>query len=93
MRRIELVKKHYRAVNAGIAVFLTNDESYLKSRVGTNYYDFSMDEGRQVSGVLDWKVPNNNYPSIPLDGTYEIRWGKTSFHELMKTAYYTIVTI
>lgn len=93
VRRIELVKKHYRAVNAGIAVFLTNDESYLKSRVGTNYYDFSMDEGRQVSGVLDWKVPNNNYPSIPLDGTYVIRWGKTSFHELMKTAYYTIVTI
>ena len=93
VRRIELVKKHYRAVNAGIAVFLTNDESYLKSRVGTNYYDFSMDEGRQVSGVLDWKVPNNNYPSIPLDGTYVIRWGKTSFHELMKTAYYARVTI
>ena len=93
MRRIELVKKHYRAVNAGIAVFLTNDESYLKSRVGTNYYAFSMDEGRQVSGVLDWKVPNSNYPAIPLDGTYVIRWGKTSFHELMKTAYYTIVTI
>lgn len=93
VRRIELVKKHYRAVNAGIAVFLTNDESYLKSRVGTNYYAFSMDEGRQVSGVLDWKVPNNNYPSIPLDGTYEIRWGKTSFHELMKTSYYTILTI
>ena len=93
VRRIELVKKHYRAVNAGIAVFLTNDESYLKSRVGTNYYAFSMDEGRQVSGVLDWKVPNNNYPSIPLDGTYVIRWGKTSFNELMQTAYYTIVTI
>ena len=93
VRRIELVKKHFRAVNAGIAVFLTNDESYLKSRVGTNYYAFSMDEGRQVSGVLDWKVPNNNYPSIPLDGTYVIRWGKTSFNELMQTAYYTIVTI
>lgn len=62
VRRIELVKKHYCAVDAGIAVFLTNDESYLKSRIGTNYYDFSMDEGRQVSGVLDWKEPNNNYP-------------------------------
>ena len=93
VRRIELVKKHYRAVNAGIAVFLTNDESYHISRVGTNYYAFSMDEGRKVSGVLDWKVPNSNYPSIPLDGTYVIRWGKTSFNELMQTAYYTIVTI
>ena len=93
VKRIELVKKHYRSVNAGLAVFLTNDESYLKSRVGTNYYAFSMDEGRQVSGVLDWKKRNENYPSIPLDGIYEVRWGKTSFHELMKTAYYTIVTI
>ena len=93
VKRIELVKKHYRSVNAGLAVFLTNDEYYLKSRVGTNYYAFSMDEGRQVSGVLDWKERNENYPSIPLDGIYEVRWGKTSFHELMKTAYYTIVTI
>ena len=93
VKRIELVKKHYRSVDAGLAVFLTNDESYLKSRAGTNYYAFSMDEGRQVSGVLDWKERNDNYPAIPLDGTYEVRWGKISFHELMPTAYYTIVTI
>lgn len=93
VKRIELVKKHYRSVDAGLAVFLTNDESYLKSRVGTNYYAFSMNEGRQVSGVLDWKERNDNYPAIPLEGKYEVRWGKTSFHELMRTAYYTIVTI
>lgn len=93
VKRIELVKKHYRSVDAGLAVFLTNDESYLKSRVGTNYYAFSMNEGRQVSGVLDWKERNDNYPAIPLEGTYEVRWGKTSLHELMQTAYYTIVTI
>lgn len=93
VKRIELVKKHYRSVDAGLAVFLTNDESYLKSRAGTNYYAFSMDEGRQVSGVLDWKERNDNYPAIPLDGTYKVRWGKISFHELMPTAYYTIVTI
>lgn len=93
VKRIELVKKHYRSVNAGLAVFLTNDESYLKSRAGTNYYAFSMNEGRQVSGVLDWKERNDNYPAIPLDGEYEVKWGKTSFHELMPIAFYTIVSI
>lgn len=47
----------------------------------------------RLVGVSRRKVPNSNYPAIPLDGTYEIRWGKTSFNELMQTAYYTIVTI
>lgn len=93
VKRIELVKKHYRSVNAGLAVFLTNDESYLKSRVGTNYYAFSMEEGRHVSGILDWKENNPNYPPIPLDGEYEVTWETTSFHDLMPTAFYTIVSI
>lgn len=93
VKRLELVKKHYAAVNNGIVVFLTNDATYLKESEDADYSAFSMSENRMVTGQLDWKQKKNKYPQIILDGEYIVKWQKVSFNEMMPVVFYTIVTI
>lgn len=95
VKRIELVKKHYSKVHSGLAVFLTNDPSYLDAKEGADYYAFSMKEGHVASGQFDWRTPKDKYPPITLNGNYLITWHKISppCHKLMPTAYYTMVQI
>ncbi|MCR4565103.1 MAG: hypothetical protein K5651_03315 [Bacteroidales bacterium] len=94
VKRIELVKKHFDTVNCGFAVFLTNDESYLSAKPGSDYYPFRMNSESIITGHLDWLEKKDKYPAIDLNGKYTIEWsGPVFMHALMPKAYYTIVTI
>jgi len=100
VKRIELVKKHYSNVKTGLAVFLTNDDSYTKAKEDTNYYAFRMVNGDKIGGLLQWKEgkkdDDKHYPSFTLEHYYSIKWNKKGYEhkmELMPDAYYTIVQV
>lgn len=93
VKRVELVKKFYPTVKNGLAVFVTNDETYLKSKEGTDYYGFRMIEGDTISGVLKWEKEKDKYPAITLDGTYQVKWESIEKPSLIKEIHYTILTI
>ena len=63
----------------GYAIFLTNDMSYLRRpRSTAQYRSFSIHQGRQLTGNLDWIPPHNsNYlrsHNIQLNNSYDIDW-------------------
>lgn len=94
VKRLELLKKHFSSVKSGIAVFVTNDQTYTKaSSTKADYAQFSMESGKKVTGALTWRKKKEKYPTINLDGIYCIDWKNISLHPLMSNSFYTIVIV
>jgi hypothetical protein len=53
VKRIELLTKHFDNVIGGIAMLVTNDESYKTTKEGSNYSAFGLVSIK--SGKLEWK--------------------------------------
>lgn len=78
VRRVELVRNRFAAVNGGLAVFVTNDRQYLSaSRDSSNNRLFSMEEGIH-STDKHWQLPESTcaktHPDFDLDHEYAIHW-------------------
>lgn len=78
VRRIELVRKHFRNVKGGLAVFMTNDEAYTKEpRATSNNHAFSMSAGAHPARKV-WKDPKSksakSRPDFTLERDYAINW-------------------
>lgn len=71
VRRIELLKKRFKAVPGGLAIFLTNDPSYQsKPTKGTKSFSHSIERGKHAKerGAL------LSLPEFELDKDHEIKW-------------------
>jgi len=78
VRRVELVRRRFAAVNNGLAVFVTNDASYLnKGRPTSNNYRLNMAEGL-CDCNRHWQQPDSTcartHPGFDLDNEYTIHW-------------------
>lgn len=95
VRRIEIVRKRFKAIKSGLAVFVTNDPAYLKAgRDTSNHIQFSMAEG--THGTKKHWLDNKStccrtHPDFEVENDYSIHW------ELRKVEgidiYYTLLTI
>lgn len=79
VRRIELLKKYFHAVSGGVAVFLTNDKSYMKEpKPNVKYYNFRMDGVTPIGGkMLEWNgnpPVSKGYNAFPLTNSYNLNW-------------------
>ena len=96
VRRIELIKKIFPAVKNGLAVFLTNDPSYIKDpKPQSACFPFSMSGNRKTGGgKMDWlgcPATAKDHHSFNLDEEYQLQWNKTSIDNI--DFDYTILTI
>ncbi len=78
VRRIELVKRRFDVVVGGVAVFLTNDATYLKSpKTQSMDIEFSMSEGIH-STQKHWPnaevAKTKGRPDFDLDKEYATAW-------------------
>lgn len=78
VRRVELVRRRFTAVKNGLAVFVTNDASYLnEGRPTSNHYRLNMAEGLHDRN-RHWLQPDSTcartHPSFDLDNEYTINW-------------------
>lgn len=85
VRRIELVRNRFNRVKNGLAVFVTNDESYLKpSGENSNCKAFDMSSEGSLSKNKSWKNGNSacakGYPNFEVEKEYIIEW-KPCFFE------------
>ncbi len=78
VKRLELVKKSFKNVEGGIALFITNDEDYYKNSPnrGTIGEKFSMIGGKHDKDRSWFSQPkiSENRPSFQLNKCYEINW-------------------
>lgn len=77
--RVERIKRNFSKVIAGFSIFVTNDESYMKTPKGASA-PFTMEAGVQHSKELKWeekeKVADSTrskYPEIVLENQYTIK--------------------
>ena len=95
VRRIELVRKRFKKIKNGLAVFVTNDERYKKpSRLESNHANMSMTEGIH-SSKKHWLKKDSKccatHPDFDVEKDYSIHWNSTKNEgELI---YYTLLTI
>ncbi len=78
VRRIELVRNRFERVKGGLAVFVTNDGTYLKEpKSASNNYLFGMNKGIHIK-QKHWQKPDsacaNTHPGFTLENEYEIKW-------------------
>jgi hypothetical protein len=82
VKRVEMIKSRFASVKSGIALFLTNDKSYLKQPGETaNTREFSMFEG-DVSKSKHWLRETSITQSrkgFDLVGNYHIAWDDAMF--------------
>lgn len=95
VKRIELVRKHFANVKGGLAVFMTNDQSYTKDpRATSNCHAFSMLAGKHAARKA-WKDPNareaRNRPDFTLERDYSIEWNTKTIDDI--AFHYCIVSI
>ena len=86
VRRIELVRNRFCNVKGGLAVFVTNDESYEKeSKAFSNHVNFSMSKGKH-SIIKHWLNPNSTcaktHPNFEVEKEYEIQWNHTDIENI-----------
>lgn len=89
VQRIELVSKKFNNVEGGLAIFLTNDKSYLNSNKQKDTYsiNFSIANGKHQKNK-SWNKENNENKSRPdfeVNKEYHIEWndkqiGETNFY-------------
>lgn len=95
VRRIEIVRKRFKAIKNGLAVFATNDPAYLKAgRETSNHFKFSMTEGAH-DNVKHWSDKESTccktHPDFEVEKEYSIHW---DFRKVEETViYYTLLTI
>lgn len=97
VRRIEIVRNRFAAVKGGLAVFITNDDYYLKStKPTTNHYNFIMTEGEHATNK-HWVneksacAKKKSYKSFDLERKYNIRWHNIKIDNIKFN--YCIVTV
>lgn len=78
VRRVELVRQRFRNVKNGLAVFVTNDNSYTKpSKEKSNSFLLNMDEGMH-SIKKYWADSKSacaqNHPDFNVEKEYHIQW-------------------
>lgn len=96
VRRVELVRKRFKQVKGGLAVFVTNDVSYTKdSRPTSNNYLFNMSEGRIFGKQMHWRNPESTcaktHPNFEVEKEYQIKWNQHTIDGV--DFHYCIVTI
>lgn len=76
------VKNHDNAI--GYAIFLTNDFSYKKEKLGTIDAEFSLHELRNLTGIMQWSqkassgtIKNREKP-LHLSFQYQLNWQEYS---------------
>ena len=73
----ELIREN--KIKLGFVIFLTNDLSYLNKCKG-NARKFSLEEGREITGKLDWGkntgegTKKNREKTLKLKNNYKINW-------------------
>lgn len=95
VRRVELVRRRFAAVKNGLAVFVTNDASYLnEGRPTSNHYRLNMAEGLHDRN-RHWQQPDSTcartHPSFDLDKVYTIHWSSNIYEGV--EFHYCIVEI
>ena len=78
VRRVELVRKRFARVKGGLAVFLTNDESYTKAgRPTSNNNMLTMENGPHPK-QKHWLKPETTcartHPDFEVENEYTIEW-------------------
>ncbi len=95
VRRIEIVRKRFKAIKSGLAVFVTNDPAYLQSgRDLSNHIKFSMTEGshgKEKHWLDKESTCCKTHPDFDVDQVYSIHWGSKTIEDI--TIYYTLLTI
>ncbi len=95
VRRIEIVRNRFLAVKNGLAVFVTNDSTYLKAgRDSSNHILFGMTEGPH-SKEKHWLKKDSTccktHPDFEVEKEYSIRWDSSLIEDVK--LYYTLLTI
>lgn len=95
VRRVELVRHRFERVKGGLAVFVTNDNGYLKEGKPTsNHIQFSMAEGRH-NRSRRWLNPESvcakKHPNFEVESEYQIEWHLCVIEGIK--FYYCIATI
>ena len=96
VRRVELVRNRFERVKGGLAVFVTNDESYVKgSRKESNNYLLNMSANKAHSKLKHWAKPESTcaktHPNFEVEKEYSVEWHTRQVEE--GDFYYCIITI
>ena len=95
VRRIEIVRRRFKAIKSGLAVFVTNDPSYLQTgRDASNHFKFNMSEG--VHGKDKYWLDSEStccqtHPGFELEKDYSLHWESVIVEGI--DIYYTLLTI
>ena len=94
VRRIELVTEKFKNVKGGLAIFLTNDQSYLNGKENSACSNFSMNDGVCHKEAKDWTDTKNhpNHPDFEVDKKYTTKWEPQDTHT-NSVFYYCILEI
>jgi len=87
VKRLELIRKNFAKVSGGFALFVTNDDNYIKGPApGTQYEPFSIRDGKKVvnSKAINWDQSNakisadraKKFPPVNLSNDYQLKWEK-----------------
>ena len=95
IRRVELVRSRFAAVKNGLAVFVTNDPSYLKAgKASSNHVALSMEAGihdRSKHWLNSTSSCAREHPGFEVETCYAIEWRQ--FVAEGETFHYCIVQI
>ena len=94
--RVERIKRNFSKVIVGFSIFVTNDESYMKTPKGAST-PFTMEAGVQHPKELDWKgevakSTKDKHPKIELEKEYTIeKWDDVTIEGII--FHYCIVEV
>lgn len=96
IHRIELVRKRFKRVKGGLAVFVTNDVLYTKeSKSSSNNYLFGMVGEVTRLKQKHWRDPESTcaktHPNFDVEQSYDIIWYSRDIDNV--NFYYCIVNI
>lgn len=95
VRRIEIVRKRFKAIKSGLAVFVTNDPAYLKAgRDTSNHILFSMAEGphgKEKHWLDKESKCCKTHPDFEVEREYSIHWETRKVDET--NLYYALLII
>lgn len=95
VRRIEIIKKRFKTVKNGLAIFMTNDPTYLQNgRMSSNHVNFSMTEGthnKEKHWLDKGRICSKTHPDFDVDTDYSVHWETRTIEDI--NIYYTILTI
>ncbi len=84
VKRLEVIKRKFEAVEAGIVLFVTNYDGYKNEpEKGSQYAPFSIHNNRNVTGKekeLDWSgtgvsaKTKDKFPAFQISNDYELKW-------------------